>query len=54
MKKIIALVLVTVIALCAVSALAAGSKDNTNIAQATTDSSVVDLEKAEDTEPTAG
>ena len=53
MKKILALVLVAVMALCAVSALAAGSKDNTNIAQATTDSSVVDLEKAEDTEATS-
>ena len=52
MKKILALVLAMMMVLCAVSALAAGSKTNPDINQADTDDEEIGITKAEDNEGT--
>lgn len=52
MKKILALVLAMMMILCAVSALAAGSKTNPDINQADTDDEEIGITKAEDNEGT--
>ncbi len=52
MKKLLALVIAAMMIFGVVGAMAAGSKTNNNIAQATTEAEEVTLEKAEDTEGT--